>query len=196
MARATKKPIASRARTIFRLSDDYRRSKGVILCGYSRLNVADAEVIRTRLDPAKCRFTLVKNTLLRIGLGHNKYLLEGEVFHGPTAAVFIWQNEVECAKEISEICGKYKDIHVKGAIIAGRGIDANELQAIGEIPSREVLLSQIIGLIAAPLVELVGTVEATYATPIRTIYAVSDNSVKSLDKQSRSLAAHSDYTGG
>ena len=67
-----------------------------------------------------------------------------------------------------------KTLKVKGGFFAGKSFDAKQIEALSELPPRDVLLAQVIGAIASPLSGLVGTIEALYADPIRVIGAVAD----------------------
>jgi large subunit ribosomal protein L10 len=57
-------------------------------------------------------------------------------------------------------------------------MSADQVKALSDLPPRDVLISQVIGTIAAPLSNLVGTIEALYAEPIRTIGAVADQAAE------------------
>ena len=62
----------------------------------------------------------------------------------------------------------------KGGFFGGKAFSADEVKALSDLPPRDILISQVIGAIAAPLSTLVGTIEALYADPIRVVGAVAD----------------------
>ncbi|MES1227539.1 MAG: 50S ribosomal protein L10, partial [Armatimonadota bacterium] len=80
----------------------------------------------------------------------------------------------DCAKALLDYAKTNKKFTVKGGLIGGRAFTAKDVEAFAALPSKEVLIAQVIGAIAAPLSNLVGVIEALYADPIRVIGAVAD----------------------
>lgn len=78
------------------------------------------------------------------------------------------------SKVLLEYARTSRKLVIKGGFFGGKAFSAKEVQSLSELPSKEVLISMVIGLIASPISNLVGTIEALYADPIRVIGAVAD----------------------
>ena len=86
----------------------------------------------------------------------------------------MFENESDVAKALLDYAKSSKKLVVKGGLFGGKAFDAKAVEALSELPPRDVLIAQVIGAVAAPLSNLVGVVEALYADPIRVIGAVAD----------------------
>jgi len=168
-------PTAEKARVIEQTKEWYSKASGVVFTDYRGLKVKEIQQLRADLRKKGGELHVVKNTLFRIAAGEDVVSsLPDEVHNGTTAFAFVFGNESEVAKALLDYAKTNKKLVVKGGLFGGKAMTAKEVEAISTLPPREVLLSQVIGAIAAPLSTLVGTVEAIYAQPIRTIAAVAD----------------------
>ncbi|MBL8086458.1 MAG: 50S ribosomal protein L10 [Chthonomonas sp.] len=156
-------------------SDWYKRSAGVIFTDYRGCTVKELQKLRSNLKAKGGEVHVIKNTLFRRAAGNDVVdQLPYELHNGPTAIAFIYENESECAKVVSDFATSSKKLQIKGGYFGGKALTSKEVEALGKLPPREVLIAQVIGAIAAPLTSLVGVIEALYADPIRTIGAVAD----------------------
>jgi large subunit ribosomal protein L10 len=167
-------PTAEKARAIEQATEWYSRSAGVIFTDYRGLKVKEMQQLRANLRAKGGEIHVIKNTLFRRAIGADVDHLPYELHNGPTAVAFVFENEGECAKVLLEYAKTNKNLEVKGGFFGGRAFDASQVEALSKLPSRDVLIAQVIGAIAAPLSNLVGVIEALYADPIRVIGAVAD----------------------
>lgn len=167
-------PTAEKARSIEQAKEWYSKSSGVVFADYRGLSNKEMQNIRTQLRKKGGEIHVIKNTLFRIAAGNDATNLPAEYHNGTTAFAFIFENEPECAKALLDFAKSSKKLVVKGGLFAGKPYTSKQVETLSELPPREVLISQVIGVIAAPLSNLFGVVEALYAEPIRTIGAVAD----------------------
>lgn len=167
-------PTAKKADTIETIKERYSRAVGVIFTEYRGLKVHQVQALRKQLKDKGGELQVVKNTLFKIAAGDDAEKFTDEMSSGPTAVAFLYENETDCAKVLMDFAKDNKALVVKSGLIEGKIFDKDGVEAFSKLPSRDVLIAQVIGTIAAPLSQLVGTVEALYATPIRTIGAVAD----------------------
>ena len=167
-------PTAEKAQTIEKAKEWYQRSKGVVFADYRGLKVKEMQQLRGNLKAKGSELHVLKNTLFRQAVGEDAENLPYEFHNGPTAIAFIFEEESAVAKALLDYAQTNKNLHVKGGFIGGRAMDLQQVTALSKLPSREVLIAQVIGTIAAPLSNLVGVIEALYADPIRVIGAVAD----------------------
>jgi large subunit ribosomal protein L10 len=167
-------PTAEKAQTVELAKEWYSRASGVVFADYRGLKVQEIQQLRSDLRKKGAELHVVKNTLFRIAAGEDFEKLPAEYHNGTTAYAFVFENEAEVAKSLLDFARTSKKLVVKGGLFGGRAVTSKEVEAISTLPPKEVLISQVIGLVAAPLANLVGTIEALYADPIRTIAAVAD----------------------
>lgn len=167
-------PTAEKARTIEQAKDWYSQSVGVVFTDYRGLSVKEMQTLRRELRKKGGEIHVLKNTLFRIAAGEDTAKLPEDLHNGTTAFAFVYENEAEVAKALLDYAKSSKKLVVKGGFFGGKAFSDKEVQALSELPPRDVLISQVIGMVAAPLSGLIGTIEALYADPIRVIGAVAD----------------------
>jgi large subunit ribosomal protein L10 len=167
-------PTAEKSKSIEQAKEWYSRSVGVVFTDYRGLTVKEMQQLRTNLRSKGGELHVIKNTLFRIAAGVDTEKMPSELHNGTTAIAFVFENEAEVAKSLLDYSKISKKLVVKGGFFGGRAFTDQEVRTLSELPPRDVLISQVIGLVAAPLANLVGTVEALYADPIRVIGAVAD----------------------
>lgn len=126
-----------------------------VLADYRGLNVAEVSELRNQLREAGIEYKVLKNTLTRIaardlGLGELEQYLEG-----PTAIAFSPTDPVAPAKILADFAKNHKALELKAGVIEGKVIGLDGLKALADLPTREVLLSQVLGGMKAPLYGLV-----------------------------------------
>ncbi|MFN3728124.1 MAG: 50S ribosomal protein L10 [Fimbriimonadaceae bacterium] len=167
-------PTQQKAKVIEEAREKYQRANGLVFADYRGLKVKELQALRAKLREKGGEIHVLKNTLFRMAVGDDIKQMPDELHNGPTAVAFLYGGESEGAKALFEYAAASKKLTVKGGYFAGRSFTADQVEAISKLPPREVLIAQVIGAIAAPLSQLVGTIEALYAEPIRTIGAVAD----------------------
>lgn len=171
---ANNMPTAEKAQVIEQAKEWYSKSAGVIFADYRGLSVKEMQGLRSNLRKQGAEIHVIKNTLFRIAAGEDVNAFPAEFHNGTTAYAYIFEDEAGCAKALLDFAKSSKKLVVKGGYFGGKTFTAKEVEALSALPPRDVLIAQVIGTIAAPLSQLASTVEAIYAQPIRTIYAVAD----------------------
>jgi large subunit ribosomal protein L10 len=167
-------PTAEKEKVIEQAKDWYSKSSGVVFADYRGLKVKDIQALRADLRKKGAEIHILKNTLFRIAAGDDANQVADELHNGTTAYTFVFENEQEIAKALLDYARTSKKLVVKGGFFKGRSLTSAQVEQLSQLPPRDILISQVIGAIAAPLTTLVGTIEALYADPIRVIGAVAD----------------------
>lgn len=168
-------PTPQKARVIEQTKEWYSKASGVVFTDYRGLKVKEIQALRSDLRKKGAELHVVKNTLFRKAAGEDiTGNLPFELHNGTTAFAFVFENEADVAKALLDYARTSKKLVVKGGLFGGRSLTTKDVEALSELPPKSVLISQVIGAIAAPLTTLVGTIEALYADPIRVIGAVAD----------------------
>ena len=167
-------PTAEKAQVIEQAKGWYSESVGVVFTDYRGMKVTELQELRKQIRAKGGEFHILKNTLFRVAAGADVEKMPADLHNGTTAVTFILKNENDVSKTLIDFAKTNKKLLVKGGFFAGKAYDIKGVEAIANLPSKDVLLAQVIGVIAAPLTNLIGVVEALYADPIRTIGAVAD----------------------
>ncbi|MFY9234820.1 MAG: 50S ribosomal protein L10 [Fimbriimonadaceae bacterium] len=167
-------PTAEKAQSIEQAKEWYSSAKGLVFTDYRGLKVKEMQALRAAIRAKGGELHVLKNTLFRIAAGDDTAKFPDDLHNGPTAVAFVFENESEVAKSIFDYALTHKSLQVKGGFFNGTAFDAKGVERLSKLPSRDVLLAQIIGLVSSPLSNLVGVIEALYADPIRVIGAVAD----------------------
>lgn len=150
------------------LEKDLARSANAILFGFSGLKVSEVTELRRQIRNTKSRYLVVKNTLARRAAKGTALETVSDHFTGPTAVVYNDTNPVGIAKVLTAFAKTNPNLVFKGALVDGRRVEAKEVQAIADLPTREELVSRLLFLIQSPVRRLV----AVLSGPVRNLAGV------------------------
>jgi large subunit ribosomal protein L10 len=149
-------PTEKKRSIVARLSEDLGRSTLLVLTDYRGITMKELTTVRRNLEKAGVGYHVVKNTLLRLALGDDVAAKLDPYLQGPTAVVFAFEDPVVAAKALSEQASAYTQIKVKGGWLEGQAVSPDRLRDLATLPSRTVLLAQLLGTVQAPVAHLVG----------------------------------------
>lgn len=127
----------------------------LILADYTGLSVTDFTELRKRLTRTKSRALVVKNSVLRILLKKNGLPMPDTALQGPTAVVYGGTDISATASALKGFHGEFKKLRVKAGVLDKAALAAEEVNAIADLPSLEVLRAKLLGLFMAPASQFV-----------------------------------------
>jgi large subunit ribosomal protein L10 len=134
--------------------------------------------LRTRLLESGARFTVVKNTLTRRAAeaAGTEALLA--LLDGPSAIAFLEADGdmVAAAKALADSARETNVLEIRGGILQGRAMTADEVQSLAKLPPEDVLRGQVLGAIVAPLTALAGLLNA----PLQNLVGLIDARIEQL----------------
>jgi len=135
-------------------------SGGVLLTEYRGLKVGELAELRRSLRQAGGDYKIYKNTLVRFAARDAG--LEGldELLVGPTALAFAERDAVDVARALRDFARGNPNLVVKGGLLGGKVLGADEARALADVPPREVLLARLAGGLAAPMQQFAGLLQA------------------------------------
>jgi large subunit ribosomal protein L10 len=133
------------------IADRLARSKSTIVTDYRGLTVAEVTELRKQLREAGVEYHVYKNTLTRRAAAEAKVEGIEEYLTGPSAIAFGFEDVVAPAKVLYEFAKKHKALELKGGIVEGRVVTAEEVESLASLPSREGLLSMLLSVLQAPM---------------------------------------------
>ena len=137
-----------------------RESDAAILTEYRGLTVKDLAQLRSSLREMGTEYKIYKNTLVRFAVRDLDLADLEQSLTGPTAIAFVKGDAAAAAKSLRDFAKTNPKLVVKGGVLGDKLLSAEEAAALAELPSREVLLSQIAGLFAQPMQQFAGLLQA------------------------------------
>lgn len=149
-----------------------KQAELVVVTDYRGLNVEIINNLRGRLRKEQCLFRVTKNTMNRLACREAGFEQLEEFFEGPTAIAYANEDPVAAAKVFNEFTRDHEALVIKGGLLSGRLITPEKIKELGEIPSRDILLSRVVGGVQAPISGLVGVLQGTLGRLVYTVDAV------------------------
>lgn len=146
--------------TVDSLGEQFRSINTAFLIDYRGLKVVDATEMRRKIREIDGTYIVVKNTLALRAAKETKVAQLERHFVGPTAIAYHPKDVVGLAKLLAEIKKSNPSIEFKAALVEGKEVPAEEIQAIAAMPSREVMLGRFLFLLKAPLQSLAMALKA------------------------------------
>jgi large subunit ribosomal protein L10 len=138
------------------LHEKLRDLQLAILANYSGLDVKKMTDLRNALRKTNTEIKVVKNTLLRIASRETELGVLDTHFKGPLALILNHGKDVvEPAKVLIEFAKKNAELEIKAGVLNGQLLNKNQVTALAELPSREVLLAKLLSLLVGIQTSLV-----------------------------------------
>ncbi len=144
----------------------------IVVTDYRGLNVDTINSLRGKLREENCSFRVTKNTMNRLACREVGYEELEQFFEGPTALAYANDDPVAAAKIFNDFTKENENLVIKGGILSGQLVDPDRIKELGEIPSREVLLSKVVGGFQAPISGFAGVLQGTLRQLVYTVDAV------------------------
>jgi large subunit ribosomal protein L10 len=152
-----------KAKLVKDLVEKIKSAKSTVFVDYSGMDVKSQQDLKKRLKEAGSSMLIVKNTLIKIAGKEakvNPEALEDSILSGQTAIIFSDEDPVSPIQTLGKFIEETEMPSLKVGIVEGNFQDKDSLVRISKLPSKEILLGQVMGAISAPIYGLVGTLEA------------------------------------
>jgi large subunit ribosomal protein L10 len=167
----------AKEKTVEQLTKDLGRIKLAVMTDYRGLTVDEIQELRAALRNEGISYHVTKNTLLRIAAKNNENLkdIDPAVFTGPTALAMGFDDEVAPARVIFQYAKQHDALEIVGAITGeGQVLDAAQVKALAMLPTRDQLIAQVVGTIAAPLSGFVGVLSGNVRSIMNVLNAIKE----------------------
>jgi large subunit ribosomal protein L10 len=122
-----------------------------LLTEYRGLDVKDLFELRASLRGSQTEYRVLKNTLTSIAVREVGYQDLVPLLQGPTAVAFVHGDPVQAAKDLAEFARTHPSLVLKGGVLDGKVLSADELRRLATLESREVMLARLAGMLQASL---------------------------------------------
>ena len=174
---------SEKERVVAELTERLQSAETLIVADYRGLTVTQIGELRGKLYEHGARFSVVKNSLTKRAAesaGVDQLL---ELLDGPTAIAFLESDgdPVAVAKALDDAV-RADAITLKGGLLEGAQIGADDLKQLAKLPPAETLRAQLVGAVAGPVTAVVGL----FAAPMRELVGVIDARIRQLEEQGES----------
>ncbi|GAA2486943.1 50S ribosomal protein L10 [Streptomyces sp. NPDC059506] len=160
-----------KATAVAELTDKFRSSNAAVLTEYRGLTVAQLKQLRRSLGE-NAQYAVVKNTLTKIAANEAGINELDDLFQGPSAVAFVTGDPVEAAKGLRDFARENPNLVIKGGVLEGKALSADEIKKLADLESREVLLAKLAGGMKASMAKAAATFQAPLSKFVRTADAL------------------------
>jgi ribosomal protein L7/L12 len=137
------------------LKQDFSSISSAFLVDFRGMKVVDATDLRRQIHKSQARLKVVKNTLALLATKGSPMEVLSDYFIGPTAIAYTSVDPVSLAKILNNVAKENPNLIIKAGYLDGSLVEAKRIGDIANLPSKQTLQGQVVGLIASPLRRLV-----------------------------------------
>lgn len=174
------KTRAQKQQEIELLADEFRQSPNVFLLSFAGLSVEKDWELRGRLRAANggIKYRVVKNRLAQKAVQGTPAAALSEQFKGMTAIALSPEDPATLAKLLTDFARENPVFQFKGAVVEGRQIAVNQIEAVANLPTKPQLMAQVMGLMNAPAQQLVHAVNGVIRNLVVVLGQIRDQKEK------------------
>lgn len=163
----------NKQQVVTEMHEKLSNAKAVFLADFRGMGVEKATTLRNDLRNAEVEYKVVKNTLLELASADTDAAALAPHFKGPTAVAMTYTDPVAAAKVLAKYAKEQQaTFKLKAGVLSGKLITVPEIQALSELPSREVLIAKMLGSMNAPATNFVGVLAAIPGSFVRALDAI------------------------
>ena len=165
---------AQKVESVRTLEQEFGRATVAVLAEYRGLTAGQMNRLRRAVREADGRCRVAKHTLARRALGDGPYAGLKPLLSGPVAVILGVRDPVAVAKVTRKLADEMPKLEIRGAVLDGQVLTAPAVKALADLPPREVVLAQLLGLLQAPAQRLLRTLNEPAARLARLVAAVAE----------------------
>jgi large subunit ribosomal protein L10 len=167
-------PKQAKVDLVNEIKEELTAADAIWVVDYRGLTVKQAEGLRGKIREQGASLKIYKNSFTERALTDLEFPSLGEVLQGPSAFVFVSGDPVASAKALKAFAKENPKLEIKGGLLNKAVVTADQVRAIADLPSREELISKLLGTIQNPLTQIVRVLNGPAEQLVRTIGAIAD----------------------
>ncbi len=167
-------PSVQNAEKLEAIKSDLANITAMWVVDYRGLTVKESQQLRRNIRDAGAIMKVHKNTLVQLALKELDMPNVDEVLSGPSAFVFAEGDPVASAKAVRDFAKENENLVIKGGIMDGAFVDAEAIEKIAALPSREELIAKLLGSLQNPLTQTVRVLNAPMEAFARCVNAIAE----------------------
>jgi len=168
-------PNAEKVKILAQVKEDLANSDAVWVVDYRGLTVKQEEQLRKLIRATGAAFKVYKNSFTMLALNELKMPSLDSILAGPSGFVFVSGDPVASAKAIKGFIKEHKKLEIKGGLLNGAVVTAEQVKAVADLPSREELIAKLLGTLSNPAGGLVRVLNGPAEKFVRTLQAIIDS---------------------
>ena len=170
--------LSLKQQVVSEIKDAIQNSKSVSIVEYRGLTVSEISDLRNKYRAEGVSYKVYKNTMVKIALEELGYDGFEEYLSGPNGFVFSNEDMVAGPRGTANFAKENEKLVIKAGLLDGKVLNPDEVKALAKLPSREVLVAQVLGTLNAPIAGLANVLQGTIR---KVVYAL--NAVKEKQEQ-------------
>lgn len=166
--------LQAKTQNIEEIKEKINNAQAVVLVDYRGLNVEQLTELRSLYRKAGVEYKVYKNTMMRFAFKDSGLEEFNEYLKGPSAVAFGYDDPVQVAKITSEFAKKNDKLEIKAGIVDGKVIDVSGVSSLADLPSREVLVAQVLGGFNAPIQGFANVLQGTIRSLAIVLNAIAE----------------------
>jgi large subunit ribosomal protein L10 len=160
---------AEKVEAVAAVEADLKRATVAVLAEYRGLTAGEMNRLRKAVREAKGRCRVGKNTLAKRASSASRYATMEPLLQGPIALILGFEDPVVVAKLAVKFAEELPKLEIKGAVLDGQVLPPAEVKALATLPSREIIMAQLLGLLQAPASRLLRVLNEPAASVARLV---------------------------
>jgi large subunit ribosomal protein L10 len=148
---------AEKTQGVEQLREEFSRATVTVLAEYRGLTAGQMNRLRKAVREADGRCRVAKNRLTKRAVAESANEKVVPLLRGPLALLIGFRDPVAMAKVVIKLAGELPKLEIRGALLDGQVLPPDEVKALAALPSREVVLAQLLGVLQAPATQLLRT---------------------------------------
>lgn len=154
------------------------KAKAMVFTNYQGLTHKQLETFKKEIRKSDAQFVAAKNTLLKLALGKENLEGQEEYFNQPTGTIFMYGDIVEPLKVLAKLIKELEKPTIKFGLLDGKVLTSDEVKKLATLPSRDVLIAQLLGMMNAPIQGLHRALSWNLQKFVMTLKAIEEQKAK------------------
>ena len=169
-------PNAEKIKKVEELNGVFLKAKSAVLANYQGIEAPELTQLRSHMRSRAIDFRVIKNTLARQAAKDTPFEMLDEQFKGPVSLVVSFEDPVAPAKALAEFAksGATKSPTVLCGVVEGKMVSSEEVKALADLPSKEVLISTMLSVFNGPTTNFAGVFSSLLRKLVGTLDAVRE----------------------
>lgn len=170
----SEKILNKKKQVVADLVEDLKDAQTIVFIDYRGVSVEQDTELRSEMRKEGIVYKVIKNSIVSLAMKECKIEVDEETFKGPTAIAFSKDDLVAPARVSKQIAKKFSKFEIKSGVIEGNHVSKEEIEKVASLPTKEILVSKVLGGLNAPISGFVYVLNANMAGLARVLNAISE----------------------
>jgi len=175
---AVRKAIQKKQEIVNEVKDKIEKAKLMVIFDFTGVDANSMADFRKQIRKKDAEIKVIKNTILYRACNGTELYDKINIFEGPSAVIFAYEDIVDAAKSLKEFLKTSESAKVKAGLLDERYVSAEEIDALASLPSREELLAQLFATMQAPITNFVRVLNAVPQKAVMVLNAIKEKKEK------------------